>query len=67
MIIITGALGFIASNLITALNQAGFTDLVVVDDFYKWKKEKNLQGKRILEWVHRDLFLSYFEKIAPRE
>lgn len=66
MIIITGALGFIASNLITALNQAGFTDLVVVDDFYKWKKEKNLQGKRILEWVHRDLFLSYFEKIAPQ-
>ena len=66
MIIITGAMGFIGSNLVGFLNQEGYSDLVVVDDFYKWKKEKNLNGKRVLEWVHRDLFLNYFEKIAPQ-
>jgi ADP-L-glycero-D-manno-heptose 6-epimerase len=37
---------------------------VVVDDFYQWKKEKNLKGKRVHEWVHRDLFLNYFEKLS---
>lgn len=63
MIIVTGAMGFIGSGLVGMLNQAGHQDLIVVDDFYKWKKEKNLNGKRIHEWVHRDLFIPFFEKI----
>lgn len=66
MIIITGAMGFIGSNLVGYLNQEGYSDLIVVDDFYKWRKEKNLNGKRVLEWVHRDLFLNFFDKIAPQ-
>lgn len=66
MIIVTGALGFIGSAFVSHLNQMGYTDIIVVDDFYQWKKEKNLQGKRIHDWVHRDLFLPYFEKIAPQ-
>lgn len=66
MIIITGAMGFIGSALVSHLNQLGRQDLVVVDDFYKWKKEKNLLGKRVLEWAHRDLFISYFEKTASQ-
>lgn len=48
------------------LNQLGYTDIVVVDDFYKWKKEKNLKGKRVHDWVHRDLFIAYFEKMASQ-
>ncbi len=66
MIVVTGAMGFIGSCLVSQLNQLGHQDLVVVDDFYKWKKEKNLVGKRIYEWVHRDLFISYVEKVAPQ-
>ena len=66
MIVVTGAMGFIGSNLVGCLNQAGYQDLVVVDDFYKWKKEKNLSGTRVLDWVHRDLFISYFKKAAPQ-
>ena len=57
MIVVTGAMGFIGSNLVTRLNQSGRQDLIVVDDFYKWKKEKNLNGKRIHEWIHPELFL----------
>ena len=33
MIIITGAEGFIGSCLVAALNQAGYNDLILVDDF----------------------------------
>lgn len=66
MIVVTGAVGFIGSNLVGHLNNLGHHDLIVVDDFYKWKKEKNLAGKRVLDWVHRDLFLAYFKKIAPQ-
>jgi ADP-L-glycero-D-manno-heptose 6-epimerase len=64
VIVVTGAIGFIGSGFVSYLNQLGFHDLVVVDDFYQWTKEKNLKGKRVHEWVHRDLFLNYFEKLA---
>ena len=66
MIVVTGAMGFIGSNLVTRLNKSGRQDLIVVDDFYKWKKEKNLDGKRIHEWIHRELFIPYFEKITSQ-
>lgn len=48
------------------LNQLGHQDLIVSDDFYQWKKEKNLSGKRVYEWIHRDLFITYFEKVASQ-
>lgn len=66
MIVVTGAVGFIGSAFVSYLNQLGYNDIIVVDDFYKWKKEKNLKGKRVHEWVHRDLFLNYFEKQASK-
>lgn len=66
MIVVTGAMGFIGSAFISHLNELGYTDLLVVDDFYQWKKEKNLNGKRIHEYVHRDLFISFFEKAASQ-
>src|SRR5687768_14045820 len=66
MIVVTGAMGFIGSAFVSFLNESGYQNLVVADDFYKWKKEKNLLNKRIYEWVHRDLFISYFEKLASQ-
>ncbi|MDA0881884.1 MAG: NAD-dependent epimerase/dehydratase family protein, partial [Bacteroidetes bacterium] len=33
MIVVTGAAGFIASGLVEKLNEEGFYDLVLVDDF----------------------------------
>ena len=65
MIVITGALGFIGSSLVTLLNEKGHTfDILVVDDFYKDHKEINLKNKFIREWIHRDIFLDTFEKIG---
>ena len=36
MIIVTGGVGFIGSNLVKALNDKGLTDVLVVDDLTLW-------------------------------
>lgn len=64
MIVVTGAAGFIGSCMVSRLNQEGLLrDVIVVDDFYKDYKDRNLQGKFIREWIHRDIFLNWAEKI----
>lgn len=62
MIVITGAFGFIGSCLVSRLNEMGIREIIVVDDFYKSKKDPNLEGKWIREWIHRDIFLNWFRK-----
>lgn len=56
MIIITGAAGFIGSCLVQKLNDEGFYDLVLVDDFSRAEKNKNFEGKRYSKQVDRDVF-----------
>lgn len=62
MIIITGAAGFIGSCLVRKLNDEGFNDLVLVDDFSSPEKEKNLVGKRVTARVERDRFHSWLSE-----
>jgi ADP-L-glycero-D-manno-heptose 6-epimerase len=59
MIVITGAAGFIGSCLVSRLNKAGYTDIVVVDDFSRKEKAKNLEGKMILAKVGRTDFIKW--------
>jgi len=67
MIILTGVSGFIGSCLLTKLNSSGFNrDVVVVDDFYKLYKDKNTDNKVVREWMHRDIFLDWFEKTTQK-
>jgi ADP-L-glycero-D-manno-heptose 6-epimerase len=61
MIVVTGAAGFIGSCLVSRLNNAGYTDIVVVDDFSKTEKEANLDGKTILAKVGRKDFIKWLE------
>lgn len=53
MIIVTGALGFIGSCLVNKLNNKGLSKIVVVDDFTKSYKNKNLENKTFIEKVDR--------------
>ena len=59
MIIITGAAGFIGSCFVQKLNDEGYYDLVLVDDFSDEEKNKNFAGKRFSKQVHRDDFPSW--------
>lgn len=61
MIIITGAAGFIGSCLIQKLNEEGFYDLILVDDFSDPDKNKNFYGKRFSQQVNRDVFPGWLE------
>jgi ADP-L-glycero-D-manno-heptose 6-epimerase len=62
MIVVTGAAGFIGSCLVSRLNADNFNDIVVVDNFSVAKKEANLQGKRIKEFVDRMEFFDWLDK-----
>jgi ADP-L-glycero-D-manno-heptose 6-epimerase len=62
MIIVTGAAGFIGSCLVSRLNEEGFKDIVVVDDFSNDQKNKNLEGKIYSQKVHRDEFIHWLRE-----
>ena len=62
MIVVTGAAGFIGSCLVSRLNADHFNDIVVVDNFSIAKKEANLKGKQIKEFVDRMAFFDWLDK-----
>ena len=62
MIVVTGAAGFIASNVVAMLNQHGLNDLVLVDDFSKTEKRRNYENLLFVELVDRNVFFEWFYK-----
>lgn len=62
MILVTGAAGFIGSCMVKKLNEAGYFNLVIADDFSRDDKNKNLNGKLLNTTVHRDDLESWLEK-----
>ena len=57
MIIITGAAGFIGSNVLTGLNQRNYKDIVLVDDFSRDQLKPNYVDKEFTAILdRRDLF-----------
>jgi len=65
MIIVTGAAGFIGSCLVSRLNQAGFTDLILVDDFSFSEKNKNLIGKQFFAKIERTQLFDWLTQNNP--
>lgn len=61
-IIITGAAGFIGSCLIEYLNEKGFENLILVDDFSNECKKYNLLHRRYLVRVEKDNMFEWLYK-----
>ncbi len=64
-IIITGAAGFIGSCLVSYLNEKGFENLILVDEFEDEEKELNLIHKKYLVRVERENFFEWVSKEKP--
>jgi ADP-L-glycero-D-manno-heptose 6-epimerase len=64
MIIVTGGAGFIGSNIVKALNERGYTKILVVDNLTKGEKFKNLIDCDIYDYQEKDAF---FTRIKKRE
>lgn len=56
MIVVTGAAGFIGSNLVRGLNQRGITDIIAVDDLTEGDRFANLADCHIADYLDRDDF-----------
>ena len=64
-IIVTGAAGFIGSCMVSYLNQQGFENLILVDEFNDPQKELNLLHKKYLIKVEREDFFNWAQKEKP--
>lgn len=61
-ILITGAAGFIASQMAKLLNQKGFKQLYLVDDFSREDKKENFISLQYIELIDREHIQSFFER-----
>ncbi len=62
MIIVTGAAGFIGSCLVNKLNNKGYKDIILVDDFSNPEKNRNIEHKVFAEKVDRENFFHWMDK-----
>lgn len=65
-IVVTGAAGFIGSCIVQSLNDKGFENLLLVDDFGIESKRKNWEGKNFLEVLERHSFFDWLELHKPK-
>lgn len=56
MIVVTGAAGFIGSNLVRGLNRRGVRDIIAVDDLTEGDKFVNLVDCQIADYMDKDEF-----------
>jgi ADP-L-glycero-D-manno-heptose 6-epimerase len=63
-IVVTGAAGFIGSNLIKGLNARGISEIIAVDDLSEGDKFRNLADLQIADYVDADDFYELFGERA---
>ena len=64
-IVVTGAAGFIGSCLAGFLNEKGYANLILVDDFTRLDKTPNLEGKQYTTKVEREDFFTWLHANKP--
>ena len=62
MIVVTGAAGFIGSNLVKALNERAETDIIAVDNLERADKFRNLVDCEISDFLDKREFLELVER-----
>lgn len=62
MIVVTGAAGFIGSCMVRQLNDAGYEDLVIVDEFSRADKNRNLESKKYTQKIDRQDFIEWLSQ-----
>ncbi len=65
IIVVTGAAGFIGSCLVGFLNEKGYENLILVDEFDEEEKELNLLHKKFKVRVERENFFEWIIKEKP--
>ncbi len=65
MIVITGAAGFIGSNLVAALNDEGRDDLIVCDWLRQDLRWQNLRKRTIRDFVPPEQLLTELARVRP--
>lgn len=65
MQIVTGAAGFVGSNLVRALNERGIRDVLAVDDLTQGDKFRNLADCQLADYLDRDAFRDWIRRGAP--
>jgi ADP-L-glycero-D-manno-heptose 6-epimerase len=61
VIIVTGGAGFIGSNIVKGLNEAGEEQILIVDRLGRTDKWQNLRDLRFLDYEHKDSFIEKLE------
>lgn len=64
-IVVTGAAGFIGSCLVGFLNNEGYENLILVDDFSHSEKEANLEKKIFSKKIEREKFFNWLQAQNP--
>ena len=64
-IIVTGAAGFIGSYMVSYLNQLGYINIILVDEFNRADKEPNLTGKQFVRKVEREELFTWLYNEKP--
>jgi ADP-L-glycero-D-manno-heptose 6-epimerase len=59
-IVVTGAAGFIGSNIIKGLNARGLDNIIAVDDLQQGDKFRNLADLKIADYIDLDTFYDEF-------
>jgi nucleoside-diphosphate-sugar epimerase len=65
MQIVTGAAGFVGSNIVRALNERGVDEILAVDDLTWGDKFRNLRGRAIADYQDRVEFREFIRRGAP--
>lgn len=66
MIVVTGAIGFIGSCLVRFLNNKGYHNLILVDNFNRLHASSNLKNCQFHQKIDRKHFLEWLDNEKPK-